>query len=136
MMIPGIGSVHFDFDAGALNAAGEAVLQRLTWLSITFLVGCVCILLLARYVTPSFANYSRLVLKGDEQVGYIAGDNPRHLPQEGKRGEALTLLRPAGKVLIEDVIYDAITSGGFIEKGRAISVERLEGSVIVVKEVA
>lgn len=136
MMIPGLSSVNFDFDAGALNAAGEAALERLAWFAATFLLGCLLIVLLARYVTPSLATFSRFVLKGNEQEGFIAGESPHSLPKEGARGTAFSALRPAGKILIENTIYDAITVGGYIEKGAPIAVDRLDGSVIVVKEVA
>ena len=132
MMLPGVGSVQYEVDTHTLNAAGEAFFQRLAWLCGTLVVGFGIILLLARYVTPTLAGFSRFVLTGHEQVGYIAGENPQKLPQPGSEGEVASTLRPAGKVIIQDVLYDAITPGGFIEKGTKVVVERLDGSVIVV----
>ena len=46
----------------------------------------------------------------------------------------MTMLRPAGKVEINNEIYDAITPGGYIEKGDPIKVERLDGNVVVVNK--
>lgn len=135
MMLPGLGSVSFDFDSKTLNAAGEAFFERLAWLCATVILGFFLIILLARYVTPSLASWSRLVLTGHEQEvahGYFAGDDPKKLPQPGAVGEAFSTLRPGGKVIIDDKIYDALTSGAFIEKGMPIIVSRLEGSVIIV----
>ncbi|MDZ7646030.1 MAG: NfeD family protein [Cytophagales bacterium] len=45
----------------------------------------------------------------------------------GKVGKAHTILRPSGKVLIEDEIYDAFTRGDFVEQGDSIEVIGTEG---------
>ncbi len=132
MMLPQVGSVSFDFDTKTLNSAGAAFFERLAWLSGTLVVGFICILFITRYVTPSLAAWSRLTLTGNEQDGYIAGENPKNLPPVGSKGEVFATLRPAGKVLIDNKIYDALTAGNFIDKGCPIVVSRLEGSVIVV----
>lgn len=135
MMLPEIGSVSFDFDTHTLNAAGSMLLDRLAWLGATLVLGFILILLMARYVTPSAAAWSRLVLTGSEQdaaQGYIAGERPQNLPPPGTKGEVFATLRPAGKVLINDTVYDAITAGNFIEKGTKIVVVRLDGSTIIV----
>ena len=134
MMLPGVGSVHYEVDTHSLNAAGEAFFQRLAWLCGTLVAGFLIILLLARYVTPTLAGFSRFVSSGSEQVGYIAGENPQKLPQPGSEGEVVSTLRPAGKVIIQDILYDAISPGAFIEKGTKVFVERLDGSVIVVNK--
>jgi membrane-bound ClpP family serine protease len=132
MMLPGLGSVDFEFDTNTFNAAGEAFIRKLAWLSGTLLLAFIIIAVLARYVTPSFAKFSRLVLYGNEQNGYIAGENPVTLPQPGAKGEVVSTLRPAGKVVINDTLYDAMSDGAFIEKGKQIVVDRLDGSVIIV----
>jgi membrane-bound serine protease (ClpP class) len=43
-------------------------------------------------------------------------------PMVGKTGVAYTVLRPSGKVMIDDVIYDAFSRNDFIEKGDEIIV--------------
>ena len=55
-------------------------------------------------------------------------------PKVGAAGEVVSTLRPAGKVIINQDIYDAITDGIFLEKGTTIVVKRIEGSVLVVEE--
>lgn len=134
MMIPGLDSIHYEYDTKTLNAAGEYALERLGWLSASIVVSFVLILILAKYVTPKFAAYSKLVLSGNEQVGFIAGDDPLKLPKPGHQGIAATPLRPAGKIVIGNQLYDAISSGGYIEKDHRITVARLDGSVIIVNE--
>lgn len=52
----------------------------------------------------------------------------------GKAGTADTMLRPSGKVRIDDRMYDAMSEFGYIEKGESIRVTRSEsGQVYVVK---
>ena len=54
----------------------------------------------------------------------------------GRRGEALTILRPVGAVLLEDgTKLDVVTDGGFIQKGKQVEVIRAEGVSLVVREV-
>lgn len=129
MMLPGLKGFAFEWDTKTVNAAGEALLERLAWLSGAFLVG----IAFAYFFTPSLGRFSRLVLHGSEQGGYIAGENPHELPQPGTSGEAWSPLRPAGKVIINDQMYDALSAGEYIEKGDPIIIERLEGSTIVVR---
>ncbi len=53
----------------------------------------------------------------------------------GKTGTAETVLRPSGKVLIEDEIYDAVSEYGYIEKDSKIRVLRyLHGQLYVIKD--
>lgn len=135
ILLPNIGAVDFDFDTQTLNAAGTAFIDRLAWFSATIIIGLLLILFINRYISPRIALWSRLVLTGNEQdasEGYIAGEKTKDLPPVGTEGVALTMLRPAGKVMINDRLYDAISSGNFIDKDTPIIVTRLDGSVIVV----
>lgn len=50
----------------------------------------------------------------------------------GKKGIALTALRPAGKGDFDGVILDVMSGGMFIEKGNPIEVERIDGNKIIV----
>ena len=52
----------------------------------------------------------------------------------GKNGKAMTILRPSGKITISDKIYDATTSGEYIEKNSKIIVLNNEGSTLKVKK--
>jgi len=76
----------------------------------------------------------RFVLAGNEQTGFIAGENTADLPPIGSIGEVFSTLRPSGKIVIDDKLYDAISYGTYIEKGSKILVERFEGSTIVVNK--
>lgn len=137
MLLPEIKSVKFEYDTKTLNAAGQYFLERLAWLLGSFILSMVIIAILARYVLPSLPGLHRFVLQGHEQdatAGYVAGEDPKMLPQPGEKGEVLATLRPSGKIVINDKIYDAISYGGFIDAGEKIEVVRLEGGVIVVNK--
>jgi len=51
----------------------------------------------------------------------------------GKKGVAYTVLRPSGKVLIDDQVYDAFTRGDYVQKGETIEVIGTEGITLKVK---
>ena len=50
----------------------------------------------------------------------------------GDIGVAMSLLRPSGKVQIQDEIFDVVTEGEFIEKGIAVIIKEIVGNRIVV----
>ncbi len=134
LMLPGLENVHYEFDTQTFNAAGETFMHHLTWLAGTFLLSIACVLLLGRYVMPSVGRFSKLILVGGEQEGFIAGVEAKTLPQPGAKGEVMATLRPTGKIVIEGNIYDAISEGEYLEIGTKIVITRLDGNVIVVEE--
>ena len=68
----------------------------------------------------------------DVSRGYTANFVPQ-VPV-GARGEAYTILRPGGKVLIDGKIYDAFTRGEYIEQGEPIVVLETEASTLKVRK--
>lgn len=53
----------------------------------------------------------------------------------GKKGITYSVLRPSGKIMIEDEIYDAYTRGNYIEKGVEVIVIDDSGTSLKVKEI-
>jgi membrane-bound serine protease (ClpP class) len=53
---------------------------------------------------------------------------------EGKKGTALTPLRPSGTALIEGRHCSVVTDGIFLEKGETVMVKKVEGNRIVVRK--
>jgi len=70
----------------------------------------------------------------DKASGYTSNFKKESLM--GKAGVAYTVLRPSGKVEIENEIYDASTRGSYIEQGVKIEVIGEEGTSLKVKEIA
>lgn len=70
----------------------------------------------------------------DKSSGYTSNFKKDSLMN--KTGVAYTILRPSGKVEIENEIYDAYTRGSYIEKGAKIEVIGEEGTSLKVKEIS
>ena len=68
----------------------------------------------------------------DISMGYISNKYPDNLV--GKIGKAYTVLRPSGKIIIGEEIYDATSSGGFIEKNSKVKVVSNEGGSLKVNK--
>lgn len=136
MMLPRLDNVSFSVDPEKMTIAGQYFLSRLGWLCGTLLFGFLCMYLLGKFVMPKFSRFNKLVLTGeqDSSRGYVAGLSLKNLPDVGSKGEALSSLRPSGKVLIQDTVYDAMSEGGFIDQGKAIKILRFEGSRMIVGE--
>ncbi|HLF34584.1 MAG TPA: NfeD family protein [Cyclobacteriaceae bacterium] len=77
--------------------------------------------------------FSRIALVDTQESskGYVSTYRRESL--KGKKGTAYTVLRPAGKVMIDNVIYDAFTRGEYINKDDKIIVISDEGSTLKVK---
>lgn len=85
------------------------------------------------FTTEAFGN---LALRRDMKVdeGFIGVESkPRELV--GKTGIADSVLRPSGKVIIDDEIYDAKSEFGYINKGEKVKVIRYGTSQIYVVKV-
>ncbi len=98
-----------------------------------FILGIIVIILLLKFL-PKSEVWNKLVLKKniDEQSGYTSDVKLKDLV--GKKGKALTDLRPSGTAIIEENRVDVVTSGEYIVKGSKIVVKSEEGSKIVVEK--
>jgi membrane-bound serine protease (ClpP class) len=67
----------------------------------------------------------------DSKQGYTSSSVKENM--KGKKGIAHTVLRPGGKVIIDDQLYDAYTRGEYIEKGQEIEVIEEETTSLRVK---
>jgi membrane-bound serine protease (ClpP class) len=91
-----------------------------------FMVGC--------YLIIKYAPKSQWVKKFSNQAesAEIASYHAEQALMIGKRGTAITLLRPAGLALIEDKKTDVVTRGEFIHAGTPIIVIETKGNRNVV----
>lgn len=135
MLLPDLNSVHFEYDRYSFNAAGQYLIERLAWLSGSFILSLIIIVLLASCLLPSFSLFNRLVLIGNEQNasdGFTAAGKVLDLPHPGSDAKVFAPLRPSGKIIANDRIYDAISVGDFIEEGEQVVIIRLEGNDLFV----
>lgn len=98
------------------------------------LFGAIIVMFLGGVRLTNSEFFKRIALQDvqDRSQGYVS--NFKSESFIGKTGVTYTVLRPSGKVMIEDNIYDAFTRGNYIEKGQAIVVIGEEGNSVKVKE--
>lgn len=79
---------------------------------------------------------AKLVLRDEngEAEGFRSSRDPEELA--GKRGVAVTVLRPAGMMELEGRRWDVVTRGEFLPEGTALTVEEVSGGRIVVRAAA
>ncbi|MFL3001051.1 MAG: NfeD family protein [Cytophagales bacterium] len=80
-------------------------------------------------------TFKKIALEETQETdkGFISQKYPDDLV--GMKGKSFSVLRPSGKVIIQEKIYDASTSGEFIEKNKNIAVISNQGSSLKVKKV-
>lgn len=118
-----INNINFNFE----NVDTEPMLIAFTTTSLAFFIGIGLSLWLTNRYWGKGA-FHRLSLESSQLVedGYIAVEIDNAIIN--KTGEAITDLRPSGKIIIEDKIYDAAAIVGRIDKGSRIKVIRQEGA--------
>ncbi len=126
-------NVRFDFRDVNLWKIGIAVIVVFTGVS----AGLILALWLGNKLFSArrgpFGNLALQTIQ-DTREGFISID-PELLLLKGKTGKAVSVLRPSGKIEIEGEIYDAVTTGAFIDKGVAIRVVRVEATQLYVEMV-
>ncbi len=122
---------NFNFDFVSMHSLLMASLA-----TIGGLAGGVLLLFFGGAKLSKSKAFKRMALTDTQSSakGFSVGTNENSLI--GKQGKTHTILRPSGKVLIEEQVYDAFTQGGYIEKGEAIEVISTEGVTLKVKKLA
>jgi membrane-bound serine protease (ClpP class) len=118
----------FDFEFVRMNDILMALAASLGGL----LGGMVLLFVLgSRLPGTKFFNRVALTHTQESSQGYTANQLKGSLL--GMKGVTHTVLRPSGKVLIGEKIYDAYTRGDFIERGQLVEVISDEGTTLKVK---
>ena len=120
----------FDF---TFVVSGDIVSASLAVLSSIFLLG-ILILFGGIKLTDTDA-FKKIALEEtqDSKLGYVS--NKYSDEYIGKKGKAYTVLRPSGKVIIDEKLCDATSYDGFIEKNSKIKVVGNEGSALKVSKI-
>ena len=121
----------FDFEFVAVGQIFQALL--------TAVLGMLGGVILIVFGGIRFANskaFSRVALENsqDRDKGYTSSFREGSLI--GRTGVSYTVLRPSGKVMIDDTVYDASTRGEYIMEGENIVVTEDTGSTLKVRKVA
>jgi membrane-bound serine protease (ClpP class) len=78
--------------------------------------------------------FQRMALTGTQESAQGFSVNTSNPNMLNKVGTAHTVLRPSGKVLIDEQVFDAFTRGEYVEKGESIEVIGTEGVTLRVKK--
>ena len=89
------------------------------------------------YVLPKTRTWNHLVLSTvmDSGVGFHSAPREDFQGYVGKTGIALTPLRPAGTVRVDDKRLDVVTAGDFIVRETPVKIINVEGSKIFVEAI-
>ncbi|MTI65990.1 MAG: nodulation protein NfeD [Firmicutes bacterium] len=129
--VPGIGGIVCVITSIVL--ASGSIETAILSLSIAVILTIVTAVLLIKYGARSpYLDKIILKTKQENDNGYTS--MPMKDKYLNKKGIALTTLRPAGTILINDDRVDAVTEGGYIEKGCKIKVIKVQGTRVVVRE--
>lgn len=78
--------------------------------------------------------FQRMALTDQQESSRGFSVNTSTIDMLGKKGISHTVLRPSGKVFIDEIVYDAFTRGEYVEKGESIEVVGIEGVTLRVKK--
>ena len=77
----------------------------------------------------------RIMVLDTQQLTEEGWSSPSEDPKIlGAIGDVISALRPAGSVRVDGKRIDAVSSGSFIDKGKAVRVIEVEGHRVVVEE--
>lgn len=126
-----VGNVNFNFEFVPAHEIGKGLIIVTSGI----IVYAVLLLLFFKKLT-SKGPIGRLALQStqDKEAGYIGV--PTELQQYiGSTGAATTILRPAGKIVIDGNQFDAVALHGYIEQGATVRVVKYENAQLYVTEI-
>jgi membrane-bound serine protease (ClpP class) len=115
------------------GATWEFIVQAAWRVTVSLLVAIGASLVLLRFL-PRLPFGRRLVLEAGlpAQAGYASAPESDRA-WLGKRGTAVSTLRPAGVADLDGERVDVVSDGEFIDAGEAIEVTRVDGNRVVVR---
>lgn len=126
-----VGNIGFEFQ-------GLPVMRLLESFAIVIIASLLSIIL-SFYVTSRLFGrrtiFGELALLSTQQaeLGFVSSDI-HYTEMIGKTGIAHTILRPAGKIEIDDNVFDAVAQTGYINKGETVQVIKYENAQLIVRK--
>ncbi len=117
-----VDNVNFEFSETHIEPIFKSFAMVISSMILSFVLS---IYLTKKLITGSTLGFIELKTTQQKDDGYIGVENLKD-SMVGKIGLAATVLRPSGKVLIDNKLYDAQSLVGFIEKGEQIQVLKYE----------
>jgi membrane-bound serine protease (ClpP class) len=137
LFLPGglIGILGLAAIFGSFFLASENIIHMGISILIAITISIVASIFMIKVLGRKMSIFKKIILNDstNTEQGYVSNVNRVELLD--KQGITLTQLRPAGKIMIEDEIIDAVSEGAFIQKDQKVKVIKVEGSRIVVREI-
>jgi membrane-bound serine protease (ClpP class) len=137
LFLPGglIGILGFAAILGSFFLASENIIHMGISILIAIIISIVASIFMIKVLGRKMSIFKKIILNDstNTEQGYVSNVNRVELLD--KQGITLTQLRPAGKIMIQDEIIDAVSEGAFIQKDQKVKVIKVEGSRIVVREI-
>jgi membrane-bound serine protease (ClpP class) len=150
-LIPGFGVVGISglvlLALGLVLSMQDFVIPRLDWqwdllrrnglVVLGGIVGAAAVLVVLAQFVPRLSPFRRLALATtlDPAEGFAAPTGAPAGLVPGRRGTALTTLRPVGKADFDGTVTIVRTEGGFLAAGAAVEVVEVAAGGVVVREV-
>ena len=138
-IVTGLAFVMVDkivFRFGASGNGVREVLAAFALVLLSTLFSFIFSLWLSRKLFSPNRLFGSLALETSikQDDGFVSFDTAKLSSLVGKSGTAHTVLRPSGKVMIDDEVYPAVAETGFIARGAQVIVRREEQGQIYVVE--
>ena len=119
----------------SLFLAGENPLSIGISIFISICVSIALLFIMSKVLGKKMVLFNRMILfdSAKKEDGYVSNVNRTDLL--GSEGIALTVLRPSGTAVINNERIDVVSEGGFIDQNSKITVIKVEGVRIVVRQV-
>jgi len=130
-MIDNIGLEANSFPAGELISAFFIVIIA----SFVSLIGSLYPTRLLFSSTNTFFGGLALAATQEKSNGFTSAVST-YSTMIGQAGRAHTILRPAGKIIVGNEIFDATSESGFIEKGEPVKVTRYSNTQLFVRKIS
>ncbi len=126
-----IDNTYFEFSQSALAKLGEAFFIVV----ISFFISIAGSIYLTKklFTGKTFFGDLALITTQEKKEGFTSAD-ASYIDLTGKTGIANTMLRPAGKVIIDGMLYDATALTGYIDRGEPIEVVKYETAQLFVRK--
>ena len=136
MMAVGLILSFQDFTLPVTPYDSQVLNKSLLTVITSFLASSFLIILLLKFM-PGIPIFNRLILNTSETAAYGFNDKIKcsYTQLVGRKGVALTSLRPAGHIEVDEHLYDVVTLGSYVEKGQIVKIINVEGNRIVVEPV-
>lgn len=112
-----------------------AWIQVLYMICLIISILTIVILLTVRSAKSGLISKSPLINTDVDLPPNYASNTQNYAYLIGKTGTTETILKPVGKVNIDNETYQVSTDGEYVEKGSEVSVVKVDGSSITVKKI-